>query len=221
MHQFFDLALRKTTNIITPVKRDQVIPFTIEVFNQGNIIARNVEVSDYIPNGFALANGDTGPNGIGWGGPGVGGTTATTQITGPINPGESQIIMINLVVTGLGNKTEDYINVAEITSARDGDGNLQTNNDKDSTPDSDPGNDAGGLVDSPTDNAIDGNGTGTVGGTDPTTDEDDADPENIIVYDLALRKTLAATDPVKLGQTLQFRIEIFNQGNQTVQNIEN
>ena len=129
-------------------------------------------------------------------------------------------VTINLVVNGKGAQTADYINVAEITSTRDGAGNVNTNFDKDSQPDNTPTNDAGGLVNSPADDFIDGNGTGTGGDGVAATDEDDSDPEDVIVFDLALRKTTTNNNPIKVGQTVQFTIEVFNQGNQTVQNIE-
>jgi len=212
----FDLALSKKTLVGTPVEVGQVVPFQIEVTNQGNITARSIQISDYIPVGFDLAPTQS----VTWNGPGVGGTTATTQIAGPIAPGNSETITINLIVNGNGSQTSDYINVAEITITRDDDGNITTNFDKDSQPDNNSTNDAGGLVNSPADDFIDGNGTGTNGDSVAATDEDDSDPEDVIVFDLALRKTLATTDPVRVGETIQFVIEIFNQGNQTVQNIE-
>jgi len=212
----FDLALTKKTLVGTPVKVNQVIPFTIEVTNQGNITARSVEISDYIPLGFDLAPTQTAT----WNGAGVGGTTVTTQIAGPIEPGNSETVTINLIVNGKGNQTTDYINVAEITSTRDGAGNVSTNFDKDSQPDNNATNDPGGLVNSPADDFIDGNGTGTAGDNVAATDEDDSDPEDVIVFDIALRKTLSNNSPIKLGETVQFTIEVFNQGNQIVQNIE-
>jgi uncharacterized repeat protein (TIGR01451 family) len=51
----YDLALRKT--IVSPKAKyniGDVITFKIEVFNQGEIKANNIQVTDYIPTGFTL-----------------------------------------------------------------------------------------------------------------------------------------------------------------------
>ena len=74
------------------------------------------------------------------------------------------------------------VNRAEISSA-EAPGNFEPV-DVDSTPDSNDGNDAGGDVNTATDDSINNEGG----------DEDDADPEDVIIevnYDLALIKTLA------------------------------
>ena len=65
-------------------------------------------------------------------------------------------------------------------------------------------------------------------GCDVWGDEDDHDPETIIVqdgtdlYDLALRKTLSSSTPgpFAIGDTVTFDIEVFNQGNVDALNIE-
>ncbi|MBK8736762.1 MAG: DUF11 domain-containing protein, partial [Saprospiraceae bacterium] len=41
----------------------------------------------------------------------------------------------------------------------------------------------------------------------------------IEIFDLALRKTLTTASPYTYGQTHQYRIVVFNQGNVTAQNI--
>jgi len=217
--EIFDLALRKTTAVTAPVKLGQDVPFTITVFNQGNITATDIEVNDYIPAGFQLANNTTGANGSGWSGAGTPSSTVTTTIAGPIAPGASQDITINLTVIAAGDEASDYINVAEINAAKDENGIDRTNDDTDSTPDNNATNDAGGQNNSPADDAIDGDGTGTPDGVDPTTDEDDSDPEDVKVFDLALRKTITSTAPVKVGNTVTFEIEVLNQGNITAENI--
>ncbi|MEZ5029801.1 MAG: hypothetical protein R2787_00200 [Saprospiraceae bacterium] len=207
----FDLALRKTTAVTSPVKLGDVVPFTIEVFNQGNLAATQVVVNDYIPAGFELAAG-----GSTWTGAGTPGSTVTTTIAGPIAPGASATVTINLKVVSAGNEASDYINRSEIKSAKDGNGVDRTNDDRDSKPDSDATNDGGGLVDSPADDAINGDGTGAPNTGNAATDEDDSDPETVPVFDLALRKTTTQVDTVSVGDIVKFTIEVFNQGNQNV-----
>jgi len=209
----FDLALTKITNVLTPVKLGETVPFTIEITNQGNITAQNIVINDYIPAGFTRANTNAGPNGTAWTGAGDGGTTTTTTIAGPLAPGATTTVTIDLIVNAQGTQASDYINIAEIKSVEDDNGTNQTNNDKDSTPDDNANNDAGGLVDSPADNVVDGNGTGAPQTGDPATDEDDSDPENAPIFDLALRKTTASNSPVKKGEDVLFNITVFNQGN--------
>jgi len=62
-------------------------------------------------------------------------------------------------VIAAGDEASDYINIAEINSARDDNGVDRTNDDTDSQPDNDPTNDAGGANDSPADDAINGDGS--------------------------------------------------------------
>jgi len=209
----FDLALTKITNVVTPVKLGETVPFTIEITNQGNITAQNIVINDYIPTGFTRANTNAGANGTPWTGAGDPGTTTTTTIAGPLAPGATTTITIDLIVNELGTQASDYINIAEIKSVEDDNGTNQTGNDKDSTPDDDANNDGGGLIDSPADNVVDGDGTGAPQTGNPATDEDDSDPENAPIFDLALRKTTASNAPVKKGENVVFNITVFNQGN--------
>ena len=158
-------------------------------------------------------------NGGIWSGSGAAGTTVTATLPLPLLPGSTQTLSLALIVNSQGNEASDYINVAEINSARDDQGIDRTNDDTDSTPDNVADNDAGGANDSPADDAIDGDGTGAPQSTDPATDEDDSDPENVPVFDLALTKMTNVITPVRLGETVPFTIEITNQGNITAQNI--
>ncbi|GMV29769.1 MAG: hypothetical protein AMXMBFR59_18940 [Rhodanobacteraceae bacterium] len=166
----FDLALRKTLTVGQPgpFLASQDVTFDITVFNQGTSPATTIVVNDYIPAGFELS-----PTELNWNP--VSPTLATRQIDGPLAPGGSTTITITLRI--LPTATSPLVNRAEIGSADD-DGDSQTPppTDIDSTPDGNPGNDAGGTPGSGSDDAVGGNGTGTPGGTDPLTDEDDADP---------------------------------------------
>jgi uncharacterized repeat protein (TIGR01451 family) len=198
--QIFDLALVKKLSAgqsATVAPGDPVI-FTITVYNQGTVTAQNIELTDYIPNGLTLNDGDWTNNGDG---------TASYMLAGPIAAGSSTTVDIAFVA---GNIEGQIMNLAEITSATDTDGDVME--DIDSSPDSEPDND-------------------TIGGDDVTDnsngDEDDHDPAYInvaqeAVYDLALRKTLAngQSAVVKYGDNVTFTIEVFNQGNKDVLDIE-
>ncbi|MBL8297951.1 MAG: DUF11 domain-containing protein [Rhodanobacteraceae bacterium] len=207
----FDLALRKTLTAGQPgpFTAGSDVSFDIEVFNQGTVQATTIVVNDYIPAGFALSPTETN-----W--TSVSTTLATRTITGPLAPGASTVVTIRLRIQA--GAVSPLVNRAEIGSADD-DGNASTPPplDIDSTPDGNPGNDAGGAPGSAADDAINGNGTGTPGGTDPLTDEDDADPAQITFgtgFDLALRKRLTAGQPGPFlpGQDVTFDITVFNQG---------
>jgi len=128
----FDLALRK---VLADGEDERVYPgedvtFTIEVFNQGTIDASNVEVTDYIPDGFVL-------NDAAW----TGGSSATTIIPF-IAAGSSESVDITLTVTATA--AGPLVNEAEISNA-DAEAGFEPT-DVDSSPDSDQNNDAGGEV---------------------------------------------------------------------------
>jgi len=130
----FDLALNKTLNASEDgrVYPGEDITFDITVFNQGNVDAYNVLVTDYIPAGLTLNDGAWAQNG----------SNATFTIAGPLAAGSSETISITLTVatTDAG----DLVNSAEITSAEDVNGNNPE--DVDSDADADDSNDAGGEV---------------------------------------------------------------------------
>ncbi len=169
----FDLALRKRVSAGQPgpFAPGQDVSFDIEVFNQGTIQATSIVINDYIPAGFELS-----PTELNWSP--VSASLATRTISGPLLPGTSTAVTITLRI--LPGAVSPLVNRAEIGSADD-DGDSQTPppTDIDSTPDGNPGNDAGGAPGTPSDDATGGNGSGTPGGTDPATDEDDADPAPI------------------------------------------
>ena len=96
-----------------------------------------------------------------------------------------------------------YTNTSEIAGATDENGDPQ--DDIDSTADSDPDNE-GPVSDNDTD------GTGG--------DEDDSDIAVIEIFDLALAKTISTPPTYAYGQTLIFDLVVYNQGSETVQNIE-
>ena len=210
VQNFFDLALTKRiaagqSSLVAPGDN---VKFTITVYNQGTIAAKNVEVTDYVPTGMTFISS------AGWS---LVGGKPTTLIAGPINPGTSTTVDITLKVDanyqGFG-----LVNRAEISAATDANNNVIS--DIDSKPDNILGNDAGGKENSPADDAIAGNGTGIPNGTDPLTDEDDEDPAYVGVnqiqetFDLALTKKLAIgqSSIVNPGDLVTYEIKVYNQG---------
>ena len=154
----FDLALRKTlaAGQANPVRRHDTVVFTIEVYNQGTVAARNIVVSDTLPAGLQLADPDWTAGS---------GNLATRTIAGPLAPGASTQVSLTVRVlnTALAGELR---NVAEISSAQDNQGQpVPSILDRDSDPDGDAGNDP------EVDDEI-----GNAGG-----DEDDADPAVVIL----------------------------------------
>ncbi|HLO55671.1 MAG TPA: SdrD B-like domain-containing protein, partial [Saprospiraceae bacterium] len=206
----FDLALRKTIVTPGPHTYGQPLTFNIEVINQGNTTASNIVVSDYIPAGYSFA-GASNPS---WSGAAP---MVTRTIAGPLAAGASTTISIVLNLEMSSGATA-WDNFAEITSSTDGSGNPVT--DADSNPDNNPSNDGGGQIGSPSDDYVLGNGTGTPGGNNPLTDEDDHDGARPRIIDIALRKTTVTPAPYRYGDVVSFNIEIINQGNTTLYDVD-
>ena len=196
--EIFDLAQVKTTMAVPPFYYGDQITFTIEVFNQGNVIANNIHVLDHIPCGYNyLAVND----GTGWSYD-MTSSIADITIAGPLLPGESIPVDIILEIQQcVPNSSDAFLNISEIESADDDEGN--PGEDIDSDPDDDPNNDG-----DPNDNEID----------DPN-DEDDHDIEDIQIWDLAQIKEIVTAGPYAYGDLLEFKITLCNQGNQSVQNV--
>jgi uncharacterized repeat protein (TIGR01451 family) len=120
----FDLAIRKDLIGTGPYKPGDNVTFNVTVFNQGNVSAYNVEVSDYIPTGMSL-------NDATWT---VAGANATKMLAGPIAANSSIQVPITLKIDA-GFTGTNLTNVVEITKADD---DTNTGNtpptDKDSTP---------------------------------------------------------------------------------------
>jgi len=174
-------------------------------------------VNDYTPTGMVFSLG-LNP---GWGDADANGIPEYT-IAGPLAPGASQIVSIQLTVADpFDPTTMSTVNYAEIGAADD-DANPMTPppTDADSTPDDNPTNDAGGTPGGPDDDATAGDGSGTpLDGTD-TGDEDDHDPAAVSVstFDLALAKMYDsfldndASTVISPGDDIRYTITIYNQG---------
>ena len=194
----YDLALIKVlaAGQSSTVVAGDLVRFTLTVFNQGNVPASNIELTDSIPAGLTF-DGAQNPN---WSM--LGGQVVTT-ISGPIPAGASSSVDVIFTV-GDGVAIGTLRNIAEISND-DGE-------DADSTPDNDSSNDIIGG-DNVTDNS-----------NSDEDDHDYADIEVVEdgVFDLALRKRLAdgQSFQVVVGNDASFTIEIHNQGNQAVNHVE-
>lgn len=196
-----DLALRKTLKANTILKYQGEITFLIEVFNQGNIALKNIEINDYISAGFTLSS-----NSItnGWKTTNYG---AIYKINSTIAVGQSIIVPITLI--GKSDlKIEDLINTAEINSFTN-ESNIDISAfDFDSAPDFNPANDKGSELGETTDNQIDDHGQ---------VDEDDEDIADIPLYDLAVCNTLKDKNVfISSKDTTVMYIDIYNQGNRNI-----
>jgi len=204
-----DFALTKTVSApMAPYGVGDTITFDITIYNQGTVTGENIVIYDSAPIGLTFEP-SLNPTWL----EGAGSGPDSTVYTGPLAPMMDDVVQIRLVVNALGTGIDDYTNYAEIGSAEDEDGNDISDEDQDSTPDDDPTDDAGGEPDGDSDDEIDGDGTGDTDSDDPLTDEDDHDPATIEIVDMALTKTVATAGPYSVGDTIQFEIVVYNQGN--------
>ncbi len=131
----FDLALTKVLDSAGPFEPGDAISFTITVYNQGQEAAQNIVITDYIPAGLTLTDGNWSLA--------ADGASATTTIAGPVAAGAQASVSISFTINP-DVQSGSYTNLAEISSAQDPFGNTAT--DIDSTADNDPNND-GSCVD--------------------------------------------------------------------------
>lgn len=210
--KIYDLALTKTIqNQKDSYTKGENITFAITVHNQGELVARNIEVTDYLPAGLELKDANwIQENGM-----------IKTTIAGPINPGQSKTVNLTTRIKPdfSGN---DILNLAEIS--KDNSGEYGTT-DKDSTPDKNQNNDC--FVEGK--HLTSGNAKSGSNACNDGTDEDDhdgvrfpvRDPKKPI-YDLALTKQVKAPrkNSYSLGDELTFVITVHNQGELVARNIE-
>ena len=211
--KIYDLALTKTIqNQKDSYTKGENITFAITVYNQGELVARNIEVTDYLPAGLELKDANwLQENGM-----------IKTTIAGPINPGQSKTVTLTTRIKPDFSGT-DMLNLAEIS--KDNSGEYGTT-DKDSTPDKNKNNDC--FLEGK--HLITGNGkAGSVANCNDGTDEDDHDGVRFPVrdskkpiYDLALTKQVKAPrkNSYSLGDELTFVITVHNQGELVARNIE-
>ena len=203
----YDLALAKTVDGATTTY-DGTITYTITVQNQGNLASRQVQVTDWIPDGVQI---------VGLDGAVDNNDGTVTWTIADIAPGASLTRTLTVRVSDVTKRP--FRNIAEI-SADSADyydvtvGNVIDVEDDDSTPDLDRTDDglygpvlAAGPIDNLDPNAIGGAGAGA----DTEDDADIADVDVPVLYDLAMVKVGPAT--ITPAGTATFTISIANQGN--------
>ncbi|MCB0139851.1 MAG: DUF11 domain-containing protein, partial [Caldilineaceae bacterium] len=242
----FDLALTKTIQADggkpgsggdpqdASIGVGEQITFTLTVYNQGDVDAYDVRVTDVSPQGLIIDDSDLNFNILqGW--EVANETIGHRVIPGPIAPNTSASINVVMYLVPptspfypAGGYASTLINWGEISAASNIPGGPAVF-DEDSTPDEDATNDAGGQPGSAADNYVDGDGTGAIGDGNAATDEDDHDPAQFTVvpsFDLAIVKyplldTIGqnAMPIITATQAITYEYVIINQGIQTAQDI--
>jgi uncharacterized repeat protein (TIGR01451 family) len=209
--QTFDLALTKALSPgqSTQVQPGDTVSFDIIITNQGEIPADNVTIVDFIPSGMVF-DGTIAGNEVWTEAGGV--ATTTITVAGGIAPGETATATIMLTLASPQMTGMSLRNVAEIQDATDENGDMQTDVDSDYNVDGEPADE----IDDTDDNDIDGDGTN--GGDE---DESDFEDVEILTFDLALQKMLAAgqSNMVNPGDTITYDLVITNQGAIAADNI--
>ena len=213
LNQEFDLALDKLYSSFTDNDGDGQISagddvvFTITVYNQGTVDATSVEVTDYVPADL-IYNANSPVNILNGWGPGPNPVTSLGAIPTGSGSGAAVPVQIELQIDPAFMGTS-IVNDAEIT--------LGSNNlglaDEDST----PGDNAGTPSELGTDNDINDEAPGTPGSIDNPFDDDDFDPEEILIgqiFDLALVKgiNLSTPGPYAPGSMVTYDLMVINQG---------
>lgn len=206
----YDLALIKTLVTPAPYSYGDTLTFNIEVINQGNQPVSGFQLNDYLPvdDGYFF---DSSLNPFWTGGPYL--FTKWVTVNPMLNPGQSEIVTIRLVLLRTNGGERAWVNFAEISLVTDLAGNFVF--DADSTPGSNSINENAVLPGSPNDNNISGGGLGN------NEDEDDHDPAGADVFDLALTKMQgSALLSFSYLQDVEYVFTIFNQGSIPATNIE-
>ncbi|MBT8218338.1 MAG: gliding motility-associated C-terminal domain-containing protein, partial [Bacteroidia bacterium] len=170
--QGFDLALSKMLSVGQSLIAypGDTVAFDIQVTNQGIEDAFDIQIVDYLPNGISLVSTEWILN--------VG--SAEYTISDLVIDADTTIqILVSIDTAFPGNQ---FVNIAEIAFATNVNEGTINIDDQDSDSDNNPINDLGGMVNIPgQDDEINDRGV---------MDEDDHDPEDIIVCDIQLSSTI-------------------------------
>ena len=164
-----DLALMKTSESRIFLRGSDA-DFTIRVYNQGDVVANNIKIVDYLPESLEINDSDWDYD------PATRKAYYTITLPNGLAPGDNTSVEISTKVS-LDAGYEPINNVAEIMAAEDLQGNSIADLDCDSSPDGDASNDVGGRPNTDEDDTITDDGT---------MDEDDADPAQVFIYDFAI-----------------------------------
>jgi uncharacterized repeat protein (TIGR01451 family) len=203
--RIFDLAIKKERQTAVPsYSYTQNVSYNATVYNQGNITANSITITDTLPCGLEFLPG-LNP---GWSisAPGKISYTISTPLAGATNTTIPLTFGVNPCYI---NPADGWTNYIEISNAIPADGG--------------PNLDIDGTFDNILSNDFQFNNISNnniVDKTNVNEDEDNHDLEKIEVVDIALRKTLATLPPYSYGQTLDFKIKVFNQGNVPLTNIK-
>nr|WP_299342457.1 gliding motility-associated C-terminal domain-containing protein [Allomuricauda sp.] len=177
-----DLSLTKTVDNPTPNVGD-VIEFTLNLTNNGASDATGVVVSDLLPEGFAYQSG-VATAGI------YQPSTGLWSINGSIPDGTTETLIVLVTVNPPTGNTDEYLNVAEITSSdfADPDSNPNTSLDQDDLNDGLPDDDEATVQ---------------------------VTPQTV---DISLSKVVDNPEPT-IGDEVVFTITIINQGSSIATNV--
>jgi len=206
--QIFDLALTKVLDPITGYSYGDTLIFTTTVYNQGNVPVTAVRVRDYIPEGYINPVAENVVNG--WTN-----SAATPDFTfGDILPFTQVEVELRLILSQNMVNGDAWSNYAEIYSARRIDlSPLSANLDADSQMASNTPEERSIQQGDPDDNNI-GNTSINMG------DQDDHDPAEPVIFDLALIKERAtALASFNYSTPINYDYTIVNQGNISATNI--
>ena len=208
-----------------PIEYGDVVQYCVEVHNQGNGPITNIKLQNTFGNGLAFA--DTPVNDLtGWTLEGEG--DLDLVIDDIVGPGETTEVCLDMtIIPNFESDDFTWNQVIEVVSFEDPNDPGVGKGDVDSNPDDDPDNDSGGNPDDDTDDETDGDGTGDPDDSDedsdPELDEDDNDPVDTKIFDLALKMEIDSMPPVLPvvpGDVMKFNIVVYNQGNTEATNVE-
>ncbi len=215
--EVFDLALAKKLITAGPFSYGDILMFRMTVYNQGNVDAHNIQLTEHIPDGYRIDPAYHGDNNV-W---------TSSVADGPIDliatvipylaaQQDTSIDIFLELIRSSNADTSSWLNYTEISDAEDVNGNKLSKGDLldvDSKPNTDGTNENSITPGGPGDDDVSSTSNDGIGS------EDDHDPAGVEIYDIALRKVLTSTDPVKFGDELTFDIWVFNQGNQAVKDV--
>ena len=205
----YDLAL---TKVISPETKatyltGERLSFEITLYNQGNKEAKNIEVTDYLPNGLELDD-PTWTN--------AGGGKITQTVTQTILPNKDYTLILKVKISENFTGTE-ITNYAEISKDNSGDYNTT---DVDSTPDNNSTNDCFREW-----HLVTGNGKlAQAQGCSDATDEDDHDGVKILLTtpknpNIKKELTGPAGHKYAVGELVGFKMPFKNPHNVQINNV--